>query len=143
MKGHFMKKWGYYLIYSVIVFLYIYLDELCYGSLQAYVQKTFQSYLVTFFFLISNMLFGVILGLEHFVIEKRKKGKWKFNIPRFILLGLPGLVLGLSYVWNYDFSAIDIFSSQQAFPLIVFLSQILAGYITISNFHKEDGVNEY
>jgi hypothetical protein len=39
------------------------------------------------------ILLGLVMGIEHFVTEYRKQGKWIVNITKLIIIGIPSLIL--------------------------------------------------
>jgi len=79
---------------------------------------------------------GAAFGLEKLLFEKKQKGRWKFNLPRFLILGLPGFVMGLCLILSNLFPATPLFGFVAAYSLFVNLMQMLFGYTLITSFYK-------
>ena len=86
---------------------------------------------------------GAILGLDYFINELRKEGKWRFNISKVILVGLPSLYISLTFIWFY--SNVHFLQNVIAYPLLklmiyfpdsVPLFQLVFGYTIITSFYK-------
>ena len=44
--------------------------------------------------IILHIGFGVLLGLNHLLKEKAKVGKWRVNLSKLIIIGIPALIFG-------------------------------------------------
>jgi hypothetical protein len=86
------------------------------------------------------VLFGLLLGLDVFVPEVRKKGNWKVNWPKVIFLVIP-----LFYFSIGELCPIDFISRGAGYLNLLFLKSginitpvllIVAGYMIITSFYK-------
>jgi hypothetical protein len=75
--------------------------------------------------------------------EKRKEGRWKINVPKLILMGLPSLYFSL-YVFIF-YSHVPFVRNTLIQPIEFFLRvnmtfmdifQLLFGYIVITSLYK-------
>lgn len=92
-----IKTWLKYFAYTFIIIAFMYLGEYVLNYLKELGKVTFklpfyQYDLVTFIFCTA---IGFLIGLECFLKEKRKEGRWKINVPKLILMGLPSLYFSL------------------------------------------------
>jgi hypothetical protein len=139
-----------YLIYISLIILLIVLREYVEHLWKESFRRFFQ---FNYFYLIGGILItisiGVLLGMENFIRELRKKGKWKVNLTKLILTGLPSLYFSLSnFLMYYNNTVLH---STIAYPLARFLwfgtgyvvlFQLILGYILITSFYKVTGENE-
>jgi hypothetical protein len=108
------------------------------GLNNTYFKRNFS---VNYSYIVISLLIGIsiglLLGLEHFIIEIRKEGRMKLNFPKLIFIGLPALYTSLGFLWIY--------SGIFAYPLIYLFrygsgcvptSQLILGYIVITSFYK-------
>jgi predicted permease len=100
---------------------------------------------------------GIIIGLETFINENMKKGRWKLNLPKLIFIIIPSL-----FAASINFTRF--INNETAFnilikPFLVFFNsagfiiifEILLGYSIITLMYKteankavmEDGIDEY
>ncbi len=88
---------------------------------------------------------GVLLGLEGYLRERARSGRWQVDWPRALALGLPMALIALSNIWIFLIPA----SFDQAFSLwwsrlpmglvngpLSYLAGTIAGYAIISSFRK-------
>ena len=142
-----LKQWAKYLIYIVVIYFALVLRSHLLELQKLYVGQTyrftdFQPMMYLLAATVIVMLIGALLGLDQFLAQRKKVGKWRVNWPKLILLGVPSLVLSLYlfvfftpfinalmplYAWvttyNYDFMAIF---------------QLILGYVIITSFYRED-----
>lgn len=82
---------------------------------------------------------GICLGLPHLLAERKKKGSWKVNMTKLILLGIPALYLsGYMYIhFHIPFLqlgrsvAVELLQAKSTI-----LSNVILGYIFITSFRK-------
>lgn len=141
-----IKHWVRYFIYITIILGLIFLKENINSIQNVYFKREFNvNYLYLFFGTLICFVTGLLLGFEHFYMEIKKEGKWKLNLPKIILMGLPLLYLSLTNIifYSYKVAFVNIFY----YPLIksnllmygtscVSLTQILLGFVIITSFHK-------
>lgn len=100
-----------------------------------------QHYIVFPYIIFRGLLFipiGILLGLPGIFTKKRQPGKWKFHYARFLILGIPTLILTIYPLWHFYVFALP---ESLSVPLIgtnlfpVF--GLIFGYSFISNIYRE------
>lgn len=139
------KQWLKHFIYLVVVIILVLIRVHFMKLAKAYSNETF---LINYYFLsmviLTNILLGILLGVEHLISEMKAKGTWKINFPKLILLGVPALYFSIAYVAIYSQNTLVqyIFS----YPLRIFLTydtsifyifQLIFGYVIITSFCKK------
>lgn len=88
-----------------------------------------------------NLIFfggiGIILGLDNFILQLKKEGKFRVDVSKLIVLGLPSLILSNPYIW-----AILMPSAMTFMDSTCLISSIVLGYTFVSSIYKEDLTNE-
>lgn len=140
-----MKKnnWLWYFRYLVLIICYMVIGYNILTFMDNQRQMTYNSIP---FMIVSTLVFtimGFLLGVEKFLIEMKKEGPWKINLPRIILLGIPALYFSLSLFMYY--CPIDFVRQILVYPVEFFLKskinfipmfQLILGYIVITSFIK-------
>ncbi len=131
------KKGMWYLLYACIFFLILYLVQEANAYLNTQMRMTFHllPYInLTRLFLI---LPGLVLGLEHFVQEWRKEGRWVINIWKLLFLALP------MAFFTFLMQITNIFTIK--IPVFLFnilgvgsLAAVFLGYFILTSFYKEE-----
>ena len=137
------NNWILYLVYAVLLICFLSFSYVILGFLNRIARTTF-NFLP--FILVSTIIYivlGLLLGLDKLLLEKKKEGKWRMNLPRAILLGIPLLYLSLGEI---IFSYCPILFNNQilGYPLQFFFGtinffpifQIILGYIMCTIFIK-------
>lgn len=139
------KRWHSYGIYTLTILLLILASA---GFKQADLLKpglsrTLNSmafYVILTFFL--HAFCGAVFGLNSLIGEFKKKGKWSVQISRLVILGIPGIVVGLYSIFYYYVLPPympDLYSlSYLDFPVLVTLMRMLFGFAVITSFHKKE-----
>jgi len=140
MKGN---KWGLYLGYGVLLLVYIIFGHVVLEYLNAQRIRTFVILPYEIGSTIIYSVGGMLLGIETFILEVKKKGKWKVNWPKVLFVGIPvayiafGVFIGqipipfVTKILGYPFSLLY-FSKIDLVPLV----QMAFGYIFITSFFK-------
>jgi hypothetical protein len=89
---------------------------------------------------------GLILGLNHFTVEMKKKGVWKADWPKLIMLGVPSLFYAFSFAISvYGGPVFGPIPYILAKPLIIdnhrgiiCLFSLILGHTIITGFYKYD-----
>ncbi|APM40883.1 hypothetical protein [Clostridium kluyveri] len=139
-----LRTWLKYLAYTFVIIAFMYLGEYVLTYLKKSWEVTFnlsvyQYDLITFIFYAA---IGFLIGLEYFLKEKRKEGRWKINVSKLILMGLPSLYFSL-YAFIFYFSVPSVINILIQ-PIVFFLSditfmaifQLLFGYVVITSLYK-------
>ena len=85
---------------------------------------------------------GMIFGLEKIISEIKKRGHWKINLLRLILLGLPSFLVGMIVVLIFIFPiSLQILTlSFVNSGLFINFMQMLFGYIIVTSFYKVEEI---
>ncbi len=89
--------------------------------------------------LIFNLFIGVSLGIEHFIIEFKKSGSWKINLPKFFIVGIPSLFFSFTHHYtsiNNLFAQTKLLKYTSLGTNFVPIFQIVLGYVLITCFYK-------
>lgn len=102
--------------------------------------------------IVLNVGFGFVLGLNIFIEEKRKEGKWMFNTNQALIIGVPILILSLSEIFRYiplnrmpstyREIQLNIVQSLELNFTSLQLVQVMLGFTIINSFRKECVYNE-
>ncbi|MDD7794145.1 hypothetical protein [Clostridium sp. 'White wine YQ'] len=144
------KNWLMYFIYALIFACYILFSSKMIISLDKESKATFNIMPVLIW---SSVLFiglGLLLGVERFLLEIKKEGRIRVNLPKIIFLGLPSLYFSLGLFLAY--SPIMFFRQTFTYPILRLLLiksdflaifQIIFGYVLITSFVKVKRDEEY
>lgn len=87
--------------------------------------------------MIINILMGVIFALEGFIRNIKIPGKWKLDVRRLVIIGIPLLFLSIEY---FNFLILQEVFHKNHFSLITPAREpffrFLLGYIILSSFYK-------
>ena len=144
------KNTKFYITYIIMILCYIIGSSIILSKMKFYAEKTYNPFISVTISLVSSVLLGILLGLEYLFKEKSKDGKWKINGAKFIILGLPCLLVLL---WGWGpilimqlFSMSNIKIIERPFLIntlfnnntsIIFLA-ILVGWVLTTSFYKEN-----
>lgn len=137
------NKWIFYSIYAAVLIGYIVISKMM------LLFQTEQRAITYDFFPLMNwsaiifILLGVLLGLEQLILEARKKGPWKINLPKIILLGIPSLYFAIGlliFIYQPYLSnnilvyPIQLFIQGEFYTLSII--QMIFGYVIVTSFDK-------
>lgn len=139
-----LKPWLKYLVFFALIYSLIllrgYVDQLFLASYQRFEEPAYYYYLVIS--LLVNTCIGVLLGLEYFINELIKEGRWKINLPKLLLVGLPSLYFSMT---NIGFISNPFLYEKLALPVLylfkygtgfVSFFQVILGYVIITSPYK-------
>lgn len=142
-EGLRVKKnnWGAYFLYAVVFFCYIVLGNKLLISVNKEKQVTYQIMPFILWSMFIFILLGLLLGLEKLILESKKPGSWKINLPKLIFLGIPSLYFSLGIHIYYSSFIPQVLSYPIQFFLqnnLEFFSifQVILGYVISSSFIK-------
>jgi len=142
-----IKIWLKYLVYGLVILASMSLSSYLSYKYKTHMALTFQpNLLLLAICILINMIIGAILGFERFIKERRKDGRWKINLPKMILLGIPSFYVSIFQIAFY--SGVT-YIARIMYP-IAFISgltfggfitsfqifQILFGYCVITSLYK-------
>lgn len=137
------KTWLKYGIYIILLIAFLMLKEFVMKKLNYIYTRSWGAGNSYFLFitipLIFNLLLGMLIGSEHLINEIRKIGRWKINLPKLTILGLPSLLLSLSYhilYINNKFIQMTFWGVASHFENSFPVFQIILGYVLISSLYK-------
>ncbi|WHH56947.1 hypothetical protein [Petroclostridium sp. X23] len=144
-----MRKyhWRMYLIYILIILCYLIGSSWILGVQKEQASKMFDPFPFMVWSTVIFIMLGILLGLEHLLLEIKKEGQWELNLPKIILLGIPLFYLAMSYfIYYFPTSSVtvqEILSYPIRFILCSRMSQtymgifqVMLGYIIITSFYK-------
>ena len=140
-----MKKnyWLFYFLYAVIFFAYIFFSNKMFYVLNEQRSNTFEFFPGLIWSTVIFVILGVLLGLEKFILERRKEGHWEVNLPKVIFLGIPSLYLAFGVFLYY--CPLEFVNQTLTYPLRLFLEgyssfwsvfQMIFGYVVVTSFYK-------
>lgn len=137
------NNWLKYFLYAVVLICYIALSDKIIVSLNnQYYHLTISPFLLLLVKTIIFIITGLLLGLERLVLEIRKEGKWRVNLPKVIFLGLPSLYFSIGTFIYYYFPIVFV-QETLGYPIRYFLDgnllivfQIILGYTICTSFIK-------
>jgi len=140
-----LKKnhWLSYFVYSVVLLSYIFFSNKIFHVLNEQRKNTFELVPGLIWSTVIFVILGVLLGVEKFILERRKEGHWEVNLPKAILLGIPSLYLAFGVFLNY--LPFEFANQTLTYPIRFFLEsnssfwaifQVIFGYVVITSFDK-------
>jgi hypothetical protein len=143
-----IKSWGQYLLKTSFILLLVYGSNSIFHVIYEREGLTYipQIWNRTAIALAFYGGIGLILGLNHFTVEMKKKGTWKADWPRLILLGVPSLFFSLSYVigaYGWPFLGRILYFIMKPLLIndlwsIICLFSLIFGHTIITGFYKYD-----
>lgn len=130
-----INTWFKNLIYLFAIAALFYGGIILLNSYKAEVSRTFQQNYLQYI-LITLLFFGgigVVLGFDHYLVQMKKKGMWRINIPKLLIVGLPSLILSIPPVLFF------IFNSGIPYSII---TCVVFGHTLISSVYKQTPTNE-
>ena len=138
------KAWLVSIMLLVLFFGVTYCMDVLMYYLSIVFQRTFNYYyLGVFLKTLILLIFGLFLGLFHFVYEREKAGFWRINKGKICFWGIPSFLVTLFVNIVYMGLQIPIILPPQSVYItntrgFVFqFSAILLGFIIMTSFYKE------
>lgn len=145
-----MKKnvWLKYLLITALILLAVFWED---NVLDGYLDLAHQKMIVHPVILefIFYVILGLLLGLDHFIQEMGKVGKWRINMAKLVLLGIPSLYFSFGYFIYFrigkllphalTYPIVNLINNSRPSKLPVF--QIILGYCIITVFVKNERRN--
>jgi len=128
-----MKKnnWLFYLLHGAILLCYFLIN---YKLLIYFYHQKSVAYDVLPYMIWSSVFYfggGILLGLEKFMSEVKKEGRWKVNWPKAVILGIPSLFFSAIMFIPIDFISFYLLVPNSSTLNLV---QVLFGYVLITSF---------
>ncbi|WBW97633.1 hypothetical protein [Oceanirhabdus sp. W0125-5] len=141
-----VKSWIKYLVYTCLILILVRWGQYIFLIILKNNQKlNFRPFYNTAMYISFYGSIGVFFGLEHFLSEIKKKGKWMVNLPKIIFMGIPSLYFSFGIaIYCIDNPIIRDFL---AYPIGVLLMngsvfmpvfQMTLGYSIITCFYKDN-----
>ncbi|MBZ4645459.1 MAG: hypothetical protein PWR27_1405 [Petroclostridium sp.] len=128
------------IIYLLILLVYIYSTQWLLKYFHNIKGKTFIHFPYFYSSIIISILFGMIINIDYIVNEIKKQGKWKVNLEKLVLVGIPSLFLifyeTIYYLMDFSFlpSFLKLILYSESFEIF---TSILLGHILITSIYKE------
>lgn len=142
-------SWLKYFVYLLLLVLVIWLKGATEAAFQTDYNTTYQiNYLLYSVINILPIIVGVVIGLEAFINERTKTGRWKLNLPKLILVAIPSLYASILYflaliqnetIYNIFITPVVKFFGGNANFIIIF--QVVLGYSLITLCQKVERKN--
>jgi len=88
-------------------------------------------------------LAGMVFGLEKLLSERATGGRWRINLARLFILGVPSFLFGAYFVfWSMSTLPLPISLSFVDIGLFVNFMQMLFGYTVATSFYKQNGEDQ-
>ncbi len=139
------KKWVKYTIYILFMICFTFVGNISLGAIPKYISRTYS--IPIFWILATDILvyigFGVLIGLDSFMTERTKEGKWRINISKLVIIGIPSLIFAF---FSYLVFGLSIPMGRFASLLIngkgtyMNLFRVLLGYTIATSFYKESAM---
>ena len=144
------RLWLKYFIYINLLIVLIFLKEYLTQKLQFTYNRTWGAG-VSYILLITvpfifNLVIGLFLGTDHFIMEIKKVGTWNINLPKLILVGLPSLFFSLTYhiaCINNPFVQSKLLNYVVLGTDFIPVFQIVFGYVCITCLYKKIDIFGY
>lgn len=142
-----MKSWVRHFIYLILlvisISLLVYIGKLSSYYFNIEFRPNYLYFILSF---LISICIGFLLGMEQFLKEFRKNGRWQIRLPKLILITLPAFYLSLTNLLvlsnNYFLSKIIgtplIYMFQTGAGAYVHLFQIILGFTLITSFYKNE-----
>lgn len=128
-----------YLLYLFVLFGFLAAGSWATTMLKIWVGRTYRPLPG---FIGTSLIFvfiGILIGLEHFVIQYRRQGKWSVNITRLIILGIPSAIFAF-YIALASTIVIPIPSFIYNGYLFSAVSALILGYTIVTSFYKSQSI---
>lgn len=140
------KVWFKYFIYGALIILVQYLMPTSdfYGDSEFINFANKNGILLYMIYII----IGGLLGLEHFISELGRKGKWMVNLPKLLLMGIPTLYLCTSYYLmvyakmplnKYPIIIYPAYEFLRSSDIFITVFLVILGYTIATSFYKDYG----
>lgn len=133
------NTWIKNLIYLLLIVALFWVGTMLLSNYFKEVQRSYETN-ISLIILINLIFFGgigIILGLDNFILQLKKEGKFRVDVSKLIVLGVPSLILSNPYIWT-----ILMPSAMTFMDSICLISSIVLGYTFVSSIYKEDLANE-
>jgi nitrogen fixation/metabolism regulation signal transduction histidine kinase len=144
-EGVWVKKsnWLSYFAYLVVLLCYIIFSNkiLIYVSKQR--EMTYKFLPLMLWSTVISIVLGLLIGFEQLLLQKRKEGSWRIDLPKIVLLGIPSLYFSFGIFIYY--CPITFVQQYLTYPIqflvesnsnLLSIIQVLLGYIITTSFIK-------
>jgi hypothetical protein len=121
-------------LFSLVLFVTYYAVSLLHFKFQMLLENSYKVYPLILISSIFYIPVGIILGLFHLFEQQKQEGKWKINIIKILIFGIPSL-----YFMYYDFIYIFFFPNVNPFlfgKINAFIPSVIFGYFITTSFYK-------
>jgi len=143
-----VQQWVKYLILISLLFVIVFSGQNILESMRKNVEVTYNYnfYFQSIVMFVFYVVIGLVLGLDHLILEIRKEGVWTINTPKIVLMGIPALYFSLGI---FLFSSSNTFiNSVLGYPIsmlfktgtnFVPIFQLILGYSIVTAVYKKPG----
>jgi len=80
-----------------------------------------------------HYLLGALLGIEHLIDQFKKSGRFKFNLERFLIVGIPAFILSIEFLELY-YVRIGLTYT----PIFLLFLRMVFGYYLVTSIYKQN-----
>lgn len=140
-----MKRFLYYLVWTLAIGFIIYVGTLIQGNIAEAARATYEVLPSLLFLAIFPVIVGLLLRLPKFLLERKERRSAGFDWFKFLAVGLPSLFFVLMTFLPYTSIGVPIpaymLSSEYSFTIIATIAGIVFGYVLLDCFHKPGAVS--
>ena len=141
--------WLKYFVYLLIIIGVMWLQGFASTKFQTSLSATYKvDYVLFSVMILLPILIGVVIGMDTFLSERAKVGRWKLNLPKLVFFIIPSLIVVSFYYFMV--SSEKIYNSV-IFPIIKFfgnadlfmvLFTVIFGYALMTIVYKSEDKKE-
>jgi hypothetical protein len=129
----------------VVIFLFVHYGGVLGAQLRREMGQDFNPQTMLIFTAVFPMLAGILLGVPHFLSSVKSSGTWRFNLPKFLIVGIPALIgnWGIFFFYlNPENKAAELFSWANVWGVQgITVCGILFGYTLLTVMEKRENQN--
>lgn len=137
-----------YFLYAFLVGIIMVVGSKYQLQFEKYTQLTGDPTTGLYFSFLFPVAIGMLIALPGLISNIKKGGTWKFDWVRFVAIGLPALILGIT-PFLYNWNMVPLFRWSAFYIQIIILNplpRIIAcvtlGFLLLSVFEKTDKFDE-
>lgn len=139
------RKTGEYIILLVAMGLLLYGLSVSDSFVKAHEYSWMGHYSSYITFILQFIIYcvaGMTFGLEKFLSEKKRKGRWSINLYKLLILGIPSFLIGIYIILYFTLQFIPPLISLifVNFSLFVNFMQMIFGYTVVTSFYKSEEI---
>ncbi|MDU4891416.1 MAG: hypothetical protein E6344_15120 [Clostridium sp.] len=133
------NTWVKNIIYLLLIVILFWVGTTLLSKIQEAAQRTYNLNinLVTLVTILFFGGIGLVLGFDNFITQLKIKGAWRFDMAKFVIVGIPAFIFSIPYM---IYKLVP--SMLESIHNISLVSSVVLGYTLISCVYKEHFGNE-